>query len=77
MEKPTSEERNESESIESVDLKSMSNEQLQDGINANLKAMVNEFVSRLKLLEQMTGRKIDVQSNAKLWDKRKIHIRVK
>ena len=76
MEKPTNEERNVENEVQ-PDLKSLSNEQLQAGINANLEGMVNDFVSRLKLLESMTGRTIDVRSNAKIWDGRKLHIRIK
>ena len=76
MEKQTSEERNEESTVQ-PDLKSMSNEQLQAGINANLEGMINDFVSRLKVLEKITGRTIDVRSNAKIWDGRKLHIRIK
>lgn len=77
MEKPTNEERNESEEVEGQNLKNLSNEELQEGINANLAAMVNAFVARLKVLESMTGRKIDISSNAKLADGRRLHFRVR
>lgn len=79
MEPQTSEERNESEQPETttVALKDLPNEALQAGIDANLAAMVNDFVSRLKMLESMIGRKVDIRSNAKIYDGRKLHIRIR
>ena len=75
MEKQTNEERN--EAPEGRSLKDMSNEELQEGIDANIAKALNDFVSRLKLLEEMTGRKISVKTNAKMYDGRKIHVNVR
>ena len=77
MEKQTNEERNESPEVEGRSLREMSNEELQAGIDANITRALNDFVSRLKVLEEMTGRKISVKSTAKIYDGRKIHIRIK
>lgn len=58
-----------------LDVSKLSEEQIQAGINANLQAMIETFVGRLTMLEQIVGRKVDVKFNATLTDGRKFHVR--
>lgn len=60
-----------------VDLTKLSNEVLQVGINANLDQMVGAFLKRLRILEELIGRKVDINVNFKLPDGRKVHIKVR
>jgi hypothetical protein len=76
MEKPTNEERVE-EQEERVNLRDLSNEQLQAGIDLNLNAMLNQLATQLTVLEEMIGRPIDVNTNAFLPDGRKLHLRIR
>lgn len=77
MEKPTNEERNEEVSAPVVDIKTLSNEQLQMGIDTAMHGMLQKLIGELKILEGIVGRQVNVQVNAKLADGRKIHLRVR
>lgn len=60
-----------------IDVTSLTAEQIQTGIDANLQAMMESFVGRHSMLEKVVDRKVDVLVNAKLKDGRKLHIRIR
>lgn len=64
-------------STPAVDVSSLTAEQVQNGIDANLQAMMESFVGRHAMLEKVVNQKVDVQVNAKLKDGRKLHIRIR
>lgn len=79
MEKPHEQEAFEQEQNEKatrLDVSKLSPEDQQRGIDANLKAMVDQFVGRLVVLEELLKREIDVKVNAKMVDGRRVHFRI-
>jgi hypothetical protein len=60
-----------------VDVSSLSDAELQRGIDANLQAMTESFAGRLAMLENMIKRRVNVKTTAYLADGRKIYIRIR
>lgn len=67
----------ENENKQQVDLSQLPNEQLQEGIDANVQGMIYGFVAKLSALEKLINRPVDLNINTKLPDGRKVHIKIK